>query len=209
MRLKLCYLVAGWPGIAVPSGSAQLPTHTRRSSSSPSYHWRTISINTFKRSALFLQQTQYPEIPGGLSRGHYLALWCQITFSKGLHVNRYIQRCGKAPSLLHLLNENCSLHYMFLFIVWLIWAALSFMEWCEMAYHNVKSSCWSWWMNLSEHKILWNTFKSSARIGRKYSQVSDLVWRYGAKRENKKGFRRHDYGTLVCWIMEMFEFQLF
>ena len=116
MRLKLCYLVAGWPGIAVPSGSAQLPTHTRRSSSSPSYHWRTISINTFKRSALFLQQTQYPEIPGGLSRGHYLALWCQITFSKGLHVNHYIQRCGKAPSLLHLLNENCSLHYMFLFI---------------------------------------------------------------------------------------------
>ena len=68
------------------------------------------------------------------------------------------------------------------------------LEWCEMAYHNVKSSCWSWWMNLSEHKILWNTFKSSARIGRKYSQVSDLVWRYRAKRENKKGFRRHDYG---------------
>ena len=96
MRLKLCYLVAGWPGIAVPSGSAQLPTHTRRSSSSPSYHWRTISINTFKRSALFLQQTQHPEIPGGLSRGHYSALWCQITFSKGLHVNRYIQRCGLA-----------------------------------------------------------------------------------------------------------------
>ena len=57
MRLKLCYLVAGWPGIAVPSGSAQLPTHTRRSSSSPSYHWRTISINTFKRVRFFLPRS--------------------------------------------------------------------------------------------------------------------------------------------------------
>ena len=51
MRLKLCYLVAGWPGIAVPSGSAQLPTNTR--SSSP-YHCHIISINTGKRSVLFL-----------------------------------------------------------------------------------------------------------------------------------------------------------
>ena len=52
MRLKLCYLVAGWPGIAVPSGSAQLPTYTRRSS--PSYHCHIISINIGKRSVPFL-----------------------------------------------------------------------------------------------------------------------------------------------------------
>ena len=60
------------------------------------------------------------------------------------------------------------------------------LEWCEMAYHNVKSSCWSWWMNLSEHKILWNTFKKFSKNRKKMlpSLWSSLkIWR--KKREQK------------------------
>ena len=74
MRLKLCYLVAGWPGIAVPSGSAQLPTNTR--SSSP-YHCHIISINTGKRSVLFLPRRS-DDLWGGYDGSLLEIVWVSI-----------------------------------------------------------------------------------------------------------------------------------